>query len=87
MIEKAVLHKHNQQRQQNLQEVLWFQWKRCHSESRDILLIKYVTIYFLLHMQTEVLLMISATHYVYSICISTFKKEKEKPGELKHGKP
>ena len=36
--------------------------------------------------------MISATHYVFSICISTFKKgkkkkkEKEKPAELKLGK-
>ena len=48
MVEKAVLHKHNQQRQQNSQEVLWFQWKQYYSESRDILLIKYVTIYFII---------------------------------------
>ena len=53
MMEKAVLQKHNQQRQQNLQEVLWFQWKQFHSESRDIFWIKYMLPSTLLfHMQT-----------------------------------
>lgn len=77
MMEKAVLHnKHNQQRQQNLQEVLWFQWKQYQSESRDILQIKYMLPSTLLfHMQTEILLMISATHYVHAFPHSKWGKK------------
>lgn len=41
--------------------------------------VKYLLLSSLLfHMQTAILLMISAAHYVHSMCMSTFAKKKSK---------